>query len=155
MIKGLFKHERQISAFLSMNCCIIIIAIFIDQLHACMNISSLLAFKPSKSSLAVDSYTCGYTCVARSIRRTHRVLPLVARAQRGIAPIYLCHLMRKPLSDVSSRPLWSSDCPVEACVFYLSWLAIVRSRLMVSCLRFGYCLSGMFSVVFEYIGMIQ
>ena len=39
----------------------------------------------------------------------YKVLLLVLRTQQGLAPKYLCDLMRKPLSAVSSRPLRSAD----------------------------------------------
>ena len=42
-------------------------------------------------------------------RIQYKVLLLVLRTQLGLAPKYLCDLMRKPLSAVSSRPLRSAD----------------------------------------------
>ena len=42
-------------------------------------------------------------------RIQYKVLLLVLRTQQGLAPKYLCDLMRKPLSAVSSRPLRSAD----------------------------------------------
>ena len=38
-----------------------------------------------------------------------KVLLLVSKTQHGLAPKYLCDLMRKPLSAISSRPLRSAD----------------------------------------------
>ena len=42
-------------------------------------------------------------------RIQYKVLLLVLRTQLGLAPKYLCDLMRKPLSAVPSRPLRSAD----------------------------------------------
>lgn len=42
-------------------------------------------------------------------RIQYKILLLVSRTQQGMAPKYLCDLMRKPLSSLSSRPLRSSD----------------------------------------------
>src|SRR5688572_13120159 len=46
-----------------------------------------------------------------SVSRIERVkyATLLLRTQLGLAPKYLCDLMRKPLSAVSSRPLRSAD----------------------------------------------
>ena len=38
-----------------------------------------------------------------------KILLLVSKSQHGLAPKYLCDLMRKPLSAISSRPLRSAD----------------------------------------------